>query len=243
MAAAYVYGLVAADAELPPDLFGIGPSGEVSAVPHRRLAALVSDVPADRPLGTRDDLVGHERVLDRVVAATAVVPMRFPAVVERTDIVDELLAPHHDRFVEILAELDGRVQYTLKGSYQRDEVLSEVLAADPEIRSLRESIAGLPEDASYYDRVRLGELVVAALEARREADAADMLRRIGPTAVATVQRRPANPEDVIDAAFLVDRAGEREFSDVVEEVGRAFDGRARLRLLGPLAPYDFTPEE
>jgi hypothetical protein len=241
--ATYVYGLVAAGAELPSDLVGIGPSGRVSTVPHGRVAALVSDVPAGRPLGTRDDLIGHERVLDQVAANAAVLPMRFPAVVEEADVADELLVPHHDRFVEILAELDGRVQYTLKGSYQQDEVLSEVLATDPEIRSLRERIDGLPEDASYYDRIRLGELVVSALETRREADAADMLRRISPTAVATVERRPASPDDVINAAFLVERAREPEFSDAVEEVGRDFAGRVRLRLLGPLAPYDFTPEE
>lgn len=243
MTATYVYGLVTADAELPSDLVGIGPSGRVSTVSHGRVAALVSDVPTDRPLGTRDDLVGHERVLDQVAANAAVLPMRFPAVVEDTGVIDELLAPHHDRFVEILSEFDGRVQYTLKGSYEQDEVLREVLASDPEIRSLRERIEGLPEDASYYDRIRLGELVVGALETRREADAADMLRRISPSAVSTVERQPANPEDVINAAFLVERAKEVKFSDAVEEVGREFAGRVRLRLLGPLAPYDFTPEE
>ncbi|MBO0849056.1 MAG: GvpL/GvpF family gas vesicle protein, partial [Pseudonocardia sp.] len=210
---------------------------------HRRLAALVSDIPTDHALGTRDDLVGHERVLDEVAGSAAVLAMRFPAVVEEADVVDDLLAPHHDRFVEILAELDGRVQYTLKGSYHHDNVLRELLATDPEIRSLRERIDGLPEDASYYDRVRLGELVVGALETRREADAADMVRRLGPTVVATVEHRPANPDDVINAGFLVERAREREFSDAVEEVGREFDGRVRLRLLGPLAPYDFTPRE
>lgn len=243
MTATYVYGLVASDAELPPDLVGIGPSGRVSTIPHRRLAALVGDVPTDRALGTRDDLVGHERVLDLVASSEAVLPMRFPAVVEREGVVDELLAPHHDRFVEILAGLRGRVQFTLKGSYQQDVVLRELVETDEEIRSLRDRIDGLPEEATYYDRIRLGELVVGALEARREDDAARMLRALEPSAIRTVQRRPTDPQDVINAAFLVERAVQDEFCDAVEAVGREFEGRALLRLLGPLAPYDFVPEE
>jgi hypothetical protein len=35
----------------------------------------------------------------------------------------------------------------------------------------------------------------------------------------------------------------KEFDDAVEDLGRDLAGRVRLRLLGPLAPYDFVPEE
>jgi hypothetical protein len=243
MTATYVYGLMPADAELPDDLVGIGPSGRVSKITHGKLAAIVSDVPMDRPLGTRDDLIGHEAVVDQVAAQTAVLPMRFPAVVEEAGVVEELLEPHHDKFLEILAGLANRVQYTLKGRYLEDTVLREVLDSDEEIRALREKVHELPEDASYYDRVKLGELVVGALEDRREFDASRMLERIAPTVVDTVQHQPASPEDVINAAFLVERNREREFSVAVEEVGREYDGQVRLRLLGPLAPYDFVPAE
>jgi hypothetical protein len=61
--------------------------------------------------------------------------------------------------------------------------------------------------------------------------------------VAVVANQPGQPEDVINAAFLVERERIQEFEDAVENVGRDLDGRVRLRLLGPLAPYDFVPEE
>ena len=50
----------------------------MSTVAFGRVAAIVSDVPTDRPLGVRGDLVAHEMVLDAVAARDAVVPMRFP---------------------------------------------------------------------------------------------------------------------------------------------------------------------
>jgi hypothetical protein len=239
--AVYVYGLVPADAQLPSGLKGLGPSGKVSTVVHGDLAALVGDVPADRPLGTRDDLIAHETVVDTVAAETAVLPMRFPAVVEEDGVVEELLAPHHDHFVAALRDLEGCTQYTLKGRYEEEPVLGEVLEQRPEIRELQQEIHGLPEDATYHQRLRLGELVVQALEERRDLDADELLGALDQHAVDAVARTPGQPDQVVDAAFLVERAQAQAFEDAVEEQGKRLHGRVRLRLLGPLAPYDFVP--
>jgi hypothetical protein len=242
MTATYVYGLVGADAKLPDDLTGLGPSGTVSTIAHGDVAAIVSDVPTDRPLGTRDDLLAHETVVDTVAASAAVLPMRFPAVVEADGVVDELLAPNHDRFVAALGELEGRVQYTLKGRYERDVVLGEVLEEHPEIRELQAEIRDLPEDATYHQRLRLGELVVGALEERRDAEAARLAQRLQAYAVGVAEHHPGQPDDVVNTAFLVERERTQEFEDAVEGLGEELHGRVRLRLLGPLAPYDFVPE-
>jgi hypothetical protein len=243
MSTTYVYGLVGADTDLPDGLAGLGPSGRVSTIAHGRVAAIVSDVPTDRPLGTRDDLLAHEAVVDTVAATVAVLPMRFPAVVEEEGVVKELLAPHHDHFEAVLGELEGRVQFTLKGRYEQDVVLREVLEGHKEIQGLQEKVRELPEEASYYDRVRLGELVVAALEERRDDEAAQMLERLRPFAVSSVADPPGQPEDLINAAFLVERERMREFEDTVENLGRDLIDRVRLKLLGPLAPYDFVSKE
>lgn len=241
MTATYVYGLVAADTQLPDGLTGLGPSGKVSAIVHGDVAAVVGDVPADRPLGTRDDLLAHESVVDTVAASATVLPMRFPAVVEEDGVMEELLVPHHDRFVAALGELEGRVQFTLKGRYEQDVVLREVLDEHPEVRELQAEIRDLPEDATYHQRLRLGELVVGELEERRDAEAEELVQQLEPHAVGVVVHNPGRPDDIVNAAFLVERERVREFEDAVERQGERLDGRARLRLLGPLAPYDFVP--
>jgi hypothetical protein len=239
----YVYGLVAAGTELPDGLEGLGPSGRVSTVAHGDVAAIVSDVPPDRPLGTRKDLLAHEAVVDAVAAMTAVLPMRFAAVVEQRGVVQELLSPHHDHFAEVLRAFEGRVQFTLKGRYEEEAVLREVVADDDDVRALRDEIAELPEDASYYKRVQLGELIVGVLEEKRDLDAESVFDRLEPLAVSVVANPPSQPDDVINSAFLVERESRQEFEDAVDEVGEVFAGRIRFTLHGPLAPYDFVPEE
>jgi len=239
----YVYGVVAADTVLPEGLRGLGPSGTVSLLADGQIAAVVGDVPVDRPLGTRDDLVAHETVVNAVAGATTILPMRFPAVIEEAGVVDELLGPNEEFFVRALADLEGRVQYTVKGRYEQDVVLREVLEDDEDLRALQERVRSVPEDASYYDRVKLGELVVAALEQRREADAAELYDRLEALAVAVVPHQPSQPEDVIDAALLIARTDIEAFGEAIEGLGEAWSGRIRFRLLGPLAPYDFVSSE
>ena len=240
MSPTYVYGVVAADAVLPEGLQGLGPSRRVSLIAEGGIAAVVGDVPTDRPLGTREDLMAHEAVVDTVAVATTILPMRFPAVVEEQGVVDELLAPHQEYFLGILADLADRVQFTLKGRYEQDAVLREVLNSDAELRALQERVRALPEDAAYYDRVRLGELVVAALEQRREVDAAKLYDQLDHAASQVARHPPVNPDDVIDAALLVDRTKAAAFEEAIEALGEAWAGRVRFRLLGPLAPYDFV---
>ena len=116
------------------------------------------------------------------------------------------------------------------------------LEGDEEIRALREKVRELPEDASYYDRVRLGERIVQALEQRREVEGAGIIETLEPFAGATVSNQLGAPEDVVNS-FLVERERQEEFENAVEGVGEELAGRVRLRLLGPVAPYDFTPED
>lgn len=241
--ACYVYGVVLADTTLPENLQGIGPTGKVDLVHSGGIAAVVGQAPLDRPLGTRDDLLGHEQVLEELVAAgVPVAPMRFGAVVaDEQSVSAELLAPHEEHFAGLLHDLEGRAQFTLSGRYEQDTVLREVVEENPDIRALYEQTTGRAEEETYQQRVRLGELVVGALERKRQAEGAAVVDELSPLAVDVVAREPGEADAVVDAAFLVDEANRVDFEKLVEDCGRRAAGRIRLRLLGPLPAYDFMP--
>ena len=83
-------------------------------------------------------------------------------------VVDEFLAPDHDGLRDALAALDGKVQLTVKGSYDEDALLRGVVERSPAIARLRAQVEQLPEAASYAKRIQLGELVPAEVERERE---------------------------------------------------------------------------
>lgn len=239
--ACYLYGVIDADASLPPDLHGPGRSGdEVRKVPFGDVAAVVGDVP-DRERGGREDLLAHHRIVDALAAGTDVLPMRFGAVLPDPDaVVREFLEPQHDRLREVLGQLRGHEQFTLEVRYDREVVLREIVESNPQVARLREATRDRAEDESRVERMRLGELVVAALEQRRAADAARLVDVLAPHTVAAAPGDTGEADMVLRSAFLVARAHRGEFEAAVESLGRSGNGRLRLRLLGPQPPYDFV---
>ncbi len=242
--ACYVYGVVLSRAELPAGARGVGdPGGEVSLRRHAEVAAVVSGLPAGGALGTRRDLLRHSAILDGIARSAPVLPMRFGAVLPDAEaVVDELLGPNHARFAEALAALEGQAQFTVKARYVESVVLREVLVEEPDIAGLRDALRDRSAGAGYEERIRLGELVAQAVARRRDADAAALVDELAPYA-RLVTWAPSRVEDgVVDAALLVDRAVWSALERAVEGIAQHRAGRLRLRLLGPLAPYDFSSE-
>lgn len=238
----YVYGVVPFGDELvPPGMTGLG-EAPVRLVRYDDIAAVVSDVTPDRPLGRATDLVAHSEVLDALAGLTTVVPVHFGSVLADEDsVVQDVLAPGLEEFADLLAELEGRVQLNLRATYVEDAVLAEVVAADPQVAALRERTRDLPEDESYGERVRLGELVARALEHKREEDTAVLMDAVTPRVAAWVERGGGGGIDhVVDVALLVDTANLASFEEFLEGLAEAVHERIRLRLVGPVAPYDFV---
>lgn len=232
-AACYVFGVVPADTAAP-HTNGAGLACGLRLVRDGDLAAVVGDVPQGRSLGRAQDLLIHDEVLAELVAAgTAVLPMRFGAVLRDEDAVaGELLRPNAGEFRTALAQLRGRVQYTLKVRYREPEVLSQILSERPDLARLRNA-------HTFQAQLLLGEQIVAALAARRPHDVSALLAGL-PTVEEIRFREPAEPDDVLDAAFLVRDVDAEEFELRAAALGRKHNGRVSVRLIGPTAAYDFV---
>lgn len=236
----YVYGILPADVEMTPGARGIG-DRDVGLVRRGRVAALVSEVDVDAPIGRPEDLAAHERLLDAAAAEVPVLPLRFGAVLADEDAVaEELLGANHDRFLAALNELEGRVEYLIKARYDERAILLEILREDREAARLRERIRGAPEERTREARMRLGELINEGIDARRSMDTRGVVEALTPYSVAHNEREPTHHQDAAHVAFLVESAQRARFEKAVEEIAQDWRGRANVRLLGPLAPYDFV---
>lgn len=240
MSGCYLYGVTSADASVPEGLSGLD-DAQVRSVTHRGLAAVVSDLP-ERPLGKRVDLLAHERVVEAIAASAAMLPGRFAGAVEsESALIERILEPHCEQLTSALQSLAGHRQYTLRGDYDVDAVLREILAEDERIRQLRTRIGGRDPESSYAQQIRQGELVVQALQRRRSVDAEQFQQQLRRHVAAAAPRDPGRPEEVLNCSFLVKDAARADFETAVERLGEQHDGRIRLRLLGPVPPYDFVP--
>lgn len=240
----YVYGIVPADVAVTDTAKGVGdPPATVRLVRYRDLAALASEVDLSQPLGRPGDLLAHEQLLDGAAQEAPVLPFRFGAVLEAEQAVeDELLAPYHDEFAGQLAEFEGRAQFVAKGRYREKAILREVLADDARAAGFRDELAGRPADdpAVRNLQIRLGELINAAIDEKRTADTRRLGDVVAPYCVASNVRPPSHELDAVHVALLVDSGRQADLEDALGELAGKWAGRVELRLLGPMAAYDFV---
>jgi hypothetical protein len=185
--------------------------GELLAVISRHVHA-----PGEPAL---DALWAHERVIERLMADRAVLPMRFGNKLPDDQALRELLAEHQDELLAALDRVRGRVELG--------------------VRAMRPS-GGQPEpDTTAFTSGR------AYLEARlrdgrrAERDASALHEPLAALAVAAVRRPAREPDELLRAAYLVEAAVVARFRGAVERLQRAHPGVAIL-CTGPWPPYSFV---
>lgn len=236
----------------PVYVYGVTRSGTLEAAPAEGvadappesierdgLAALVSRLPTGQARVRKRDLSRHLRALEEAFAQTTVVPCPFGTVLpDEETVASHLLGARRTELLELLDRLDGRVQMNLKAVYEEEEVLREIVAAEPEIARLRGRTSG-GGDAAYYDSIRLGELVSAALERSRARDAELVLGRLLPEAEDAVTEQVTDFQ-VLKASFLVTRDRLDRFDEKLENLAAGEAPRIRFESIGPLPPTAFA---
>jgi hypothetical protein len=238
--AKYVYGVVRARSKSSPKLKGIN-GKPLRVVASGGLGALTSDVPDGPVEAGREELLAHSRVLEQAIKRGVVLPMRFGVVMPtESSVRDDLLDAHREELERQLDEMDGKVEVNVKGMYEEQSVLREVMEQNPEVVELRESLQGKPEDATYYERIRLGELVAEELSQKRAVDQQRVVDRLAKYALAIDAGEPMHERMAVNASFLVDQDHIGDFDRALDELGSEEAQRIRFKYTGPLPPHSFV---
>jgi Gas vesicle synthesis protein GvpL/GvpF len=238
----YVYGIVPGDVKLNSGIHGVGdPPGEIRLIRSGDLAALVSEVDITKPLGTPEDLQAHQEILDATVTDAPVLPSRFGAVLTNEEAVaEELLDANHDEFAAALRQLEGRVEYIVRGRYAERAILDEILSENSKAARLRDRIRGADPDATRELRIQLGEIVNNTVANKRQADTHLLVSAMKDHCVLSVVRVATNELDAVYVAFLIEAGHAGELEQVVRDFSDRWQGRVELHVRGPMAPYDFV---
>ncbi|MBI4339637.1 MAG: GvpL/GvpF family gas vesicle protein, partial [Chloroflexi bacterium] len=194
--------------------------------------------------GTRANMLAHQRVQERVMQEFTLLPVRFGTVsggASSEQNVRRLLDSRFPEFDRLLREVEGKVEMGLKALWKDEHAIFEEIAAQDEgIRRLRDSLKGKPPNATHFERIRLGEMVKAALERKRKAQAAALLATLRPIAHRTVENPVTMDRMIVNAAFLLDKQREAELDRAVNRLDEELSQRVTLRYVGPVPPYNFV---
>jgi len=221
---------------------GIGEMGcAVSTVSYMSLAAVISDSPVVVYDNSRRNMMAHTVVLEEVMRDFTLLPVRFGTVAPNAEAIQEqVLQRRYDELTQSLGEIEGRVELGLKAFWYEGAIYEEIVAENSPVRRLRDSLRDRTPEESYYDRIRLGEMVEAAMERKRNVDSEKVLDRLRPLVYKTRTNQLITDRMVLNAAFLVDRDNEAAFDQAVQALDADMGKRMMFKYVGPVAPYNFV---
>jgi hypothetical protein len=231
-----LHGIATSDDADRLDLASLGDEHRpVLSVSEGPFAAIATETEGE-VLPTAAWLRWHARIVEELADRCTVAPVRFGVVVPSADVIrTEILTAREEQLGSILQQLDGRVEFRLRGRYHQQEVVRRVLQTDDRAARLRGR-------RTLDARMELGERVVKGIERRRDEDVEVVLSSLGPTVVAAERQGVSDPLDAFSLSLLVER-GAVAFDAAIDELGASSATLLELELVGPLPPYSFVPAD
>ena len=248
MTATYLYAIIPTGDEVIFDVAGLDDDhDEVYTVPHRDIAAVVSASPLADYRGLKRNeavryLVAHQRVIETVMQAFPLLPVSFGTVLPDEAWVPRLLAQGDPLFRTSLEMVADQVQMEVVVLCDLQETFQEI-GQEEHIAQLKAQVEGRPPEETTVERVAIGQMVHAALEARRRALQSHLIPPLQEVALDLVTNPLMDDHMVANVALLLDEAGREALDRRLEALDEEFEGQLHFRCVGPLPPYSFTTVE
>lgn len=238
----YMYCIIRSSEPRQFTTLGIGERGDIVHTVHfMSLAAVVSDSPVVEYESSRRNMMAHTLVLEEVMREFTILPVRFSTVAPSAEAIEEqVLERRYGELNGLLAEMEGRVELGLKAFWYEDSIFQEIVEENPPIRRLRDSLMGRTPEETYYERIRLGEMIENAMWKKRDEDAEKILTPLRPLVYKARANKVITDRMVLNAAFLVEEARQAEFDETVRRLDEEMEKRLIFKYVGPVPPYNFV---
>jgi len=246
----YIYCVVETEQERNYGPIGVGTRrDEVLTIGYDDLSMAVSNHPMAGCTANRENLIAHQRVIEQMMGEfDSVLPVRFGTIASGADEVRNLLDRRRKEFKRRLADMDHKVELGVKG-FWRDmgAVYDELLCENPSLRQRKEALAR-SGDRDLRGKIELGRLVKKTLEDKKQTRAGEVVDCLRHSSYDHVLNKTLGDEMFLNAAFLVGRGREKEFDNLMDDLGEEYGEQMRFLYSGPLPVFNFVdlviyPEE
>jgi len=242
-------GLSVAPGPIGPDSRPASRLGdEVFSVSHRDLAAIVGPTPvrAYRSMKKEDVLpylFAHQAVLEKILEERSVVPVKFGTTARDREEVHRLLAAGYPQFRAALDAVEGKIELDVVALWSDLDALLRELGEAEEIRRARPDAIGRSAGETREALLRIGKMLKAGLDLRREAVATEIVEALRGSATDLCPHALMNDRMILNTALLVERSRAGEVGRSLDRLNGRYAERVNFRCVGPLPPYSFRTVE
>ena len=204
------------------------------------IAAVVSNSPIIKYRVSRENTLAHEKAIEEVMKEYTVLPVRFATIAEDEEEVKKILEREYSKFKDLLNSMKDKKELGLKAIFKEDVIYKDILEKNKELRILKEKVAALPPEKTYFKRAEIGEMVEAALRREKEIYKKDILDALSYLAAEVKTNSSYWELMIINAAFLVEKYKEAEFDQKVNELEAKYSSKIKLKYIGKVPPFNFV---
>lgn len=246
----YIYCIIGANREKTFPISGMmGNNGHVYTVIYRDLAAVVSDSSLDQYPMIRENLLAHQKVMEKVMQETTVLPVRFSTLVgdsksaASAEKIKEVLGNRYDEIHHLLEDMSEKVELGVKALWKdMKTIFQEIVEENTEIKSLKKKIESEKKSPmqTLPQRTRIGEMVKAALDAKKAREAKEILSSLSVLSKQTKENKLYGDNMILNAAFLVESNRQLDFENQLNKLASQREDRVNFKFVGPVPPCNFV---
>jgi hypothetical protein len=148
-------------------------TGQVFTVHHHDIAAVVGRVPprAYRAMKKEEvipHLFAHQAVIEKILAERTVVPVKFGTMARDEEEVRTILEKGYPQLRAALEAMEGKIELDVVALWRDLDSILQEIGEEEEIRSAKAAAESRPLKVTTEERVRIGKMVKARLDRRRE---------------------------------------------------------------------------
>ncbi len=232
----YVYGIIDSSNKIAEATCGLGGSG-VYNVPYRDIGAVVSRIDLVAQGMADGHILEHEAVVETLMADFTILPMRFRTIVDGTDNLLSMMDSHYRDFTINLERLRNKLEFGVKVIWAADKVKENILRSrnsdTPEASGPGSSPGARFMNERFHEHKRDEEFQTRADQFIKIMD-----MFLGKFAAEKRLKKLKTEKLLLDAAYLVERAQERNFREAFWHIKNAHPG-LKFLFSGPWPAYNF----
>lgn len=222
--------------------FGTSRIGNLNApvytLNYNDISAVVSEAPIIDYDPSRKNIMAHQNVIKKVMEKYAVIPVAFGTVANNKKEVLDIIRNSYEEFLENIRYLSDKVELGLKVTWNNDYFNKDI--ENDEIIKLKNKIVGKEENEILSDKIKLGQLVEAAIMTRREEYENDIYLSLAAISEESKLKENLPIKTVLNGYFLVSKSKENTFDAKVQELAGIFENKLVFSYTGPWPPYNFV---
>ncbi len=239
----YIYGIIRNTHPINYGTIGIGNRfDEVYSVTYKDISAIVSNSPIIQYEARRVNMLAHEHVLEEMMKQFTVLPARFSTISENNDndAIIRILEKDYQKFDELLLKMDGKKELGLKILAHEAQMYQSIVDKNEDIKSLRDKLMNLPADKTHYQRMKVGEMVAAALTNETKEYKKMILEVLTPYTDDIKINDNYGELMILNTAFLIKNINEPEFDKAVNALDEKYGDLMTFKYVGTLPLYNFV---